>query len=87
MAKVTGKTRIARKTRATSKTGRVVRSARDGRIVSRAPTKEEAAGRARFLANASLSAIPKKSQLTKAQAKRVVARFLENQSRQTTDFK
>jgi hypothetical protein len=86
MARIKKKTGNPRKYQITTKTGWVVRSSRDGGIISRSPTKEEAVGRARFLANASLSAIPKKSHLTKAQAKKVVTKFLESQSRQTVDY-
>ena len=66
------------------KNGWVFRSASNGRIVSVHPTKEEALARARFLAAASLSIVPKKSQLTQTQAKAAVKNFLRDMPDQAT---
>ncbi|HMO77236.1 MAG TPA: hypothetical protein PKD99_13205 [Sphingopyxis sp.] len=69
-----------RKKQPVAKRGWVVRSTHDGKLTAQTPTKTEAVARARFLAVASLNAVPKKSKLTQAQAKKIVSKIFEAQS-------
>lgn len=61
--------------------GLTIRSAKDGKILTLIETKKEAQSRARFLAAASLSAVPKKSTITQIDAERAVKKFIETQQR------
>ncbi|MCW3847186.1 hypothetical protein OF829_08030 [Sphingomonas sp. LB-2] len=71
MAKTIGKKRPA------TQTGWVMRSSANGQVIAHAATKQEAADRARFLAVASLSAVPKKSSLTPTRAKKAVSKVVK----------
>jgi len=77
--------KITRKKTPRSNGDWVVRSTTDGRIITQKWTKKDSEGRARFLAAASLSAVPKKSKLTQAQAKRVVEKFFTDTSKQVAE--
>jgi hypothetical protein len=61
--------------------GWIIRSSTDGKILTSVETGKESQSRSRFLAVASLSAVPKKSTITQIEAERVVKRFIETQQR------
>lgn len=61
--------------------GWIIRSSKDGKILTSFETEKDAQSRVRFLAAASLSAVPKRSTITQIEAERAVKRFIETQQR------